>query len=154
MSAPPSKFTINKDFARKFEHRKKRELLERKKELLNSSSSSSSSSLQEDENGELITDDLRFDFLKSLAKIKTKQPEIYKENTQLFGPGEENEIENNSGMKKTKENKKFTYGDMIREEILEKMQEMDETKPKVDIYKLNMLISSYVLFSKIFILNY
>lgn len=136
MSNPATKLTINKDFARKFEHRKKREHLEKNKALLNSSSSASSSSLEEDENGELITDDLRFDFLKSLAKIKTKQPEIYKKDIKLFQ--EENGSEQLTKDKKT--NKKFTYGDMVREEVLEKMEEMDEKKKKVTSWCLDSLL--------------
>lgn len=124
---PPTKFSINKDFARKFEHRKQREHLEKNKALFNSSSSASSSSLDEDENGELITDDLRFDFLKSLAKIKSKQPEIYKKDIKFFEEGNEQEEKE----KTKKEKKKFTYGDMVREEVLEKMGEMDDKKKKV-----------------------
>ena len=44
----------------------------------------SSSSLSEDEHGELINEDVSDKFLTTLAKLRTKNPEIYEENKNFF----------------------------------------------------------------------
>lgn len=79
---------INKDYAKKFEHRKKREEVDNAKlkygknyeKIINEDENmdeNSSDLEEEDEHGELINQHLSDKFLQTIAKIRLKNPEIY-----------------------------------------------------------------------------
>jgi len=52
--------------------------------MLDDESGSSSSSAPEDEVGDLVTDNVESKFIKTLAKLRTKNPEIYQQNKFFF----------------------------------------------------------------------
>ena len=64
------------------------------------------------------------DFVKSLAKIREKKPEIYNKNTQFFS----NEYVGDGNKKEKKSS--FFYKDMVREDILNENFEEEPTKSK------------------------
>ncbi len=73
---------VNPEFAKKFEHNKRRELLEKGKEvygekaLLGSDASSKSSSEDEDDEGHLINAKLEKKFLETIAMIRSNDPKL------------------------------------------------------------------------------
>ncbi len=52
--------------------------------MLDDGSGSSSSSAPEDEVGDLVTGKIGSNFIKTLAKLRTKDPEIYQQNKFFF----------------------------------------------------------------------
>ncbi|TIA87927.1 hypothetical protein E3P99_02891 [Wallemia hederae] len=73
-------FSINKDFADKFTHNKKRAELHRLQEKYGddySDESSDSDQSSEDEEGDLLTPDVDAALLKTLSLLKSKDPSIY-----------------------------------------------------------------------------
>lgn len=52
--------------------------------MLDDESGSSSSSAPEDEVGDLVTGKIGSNFIKTLAKLRTKDPEIYQQNKFFF----------------------------------------------------------------------
>lgn len=85
---------INSEFARRFEHNKKREEVHRLEEKLKkngkgmegSDSDSSSDDETEDEAGLLITEDLDKEISATLQAIKNKDPRIYDKNATFYKP--------------------------------------------------------------------
>ncbi|KIM36770.1 hypothetical protein M413DRAFT_31398 [Hebeloma cylindrosporum] len=87
--------TINEHYAKAFEYRKEREELERLKAKYGSDydpdgsgsdfSTDSESAESEDEHGEELTPAVDAAILRTLARIKNKDPEIYNSQTNIFG---------------------------------------------------------------------
>ncbi|KFA46764.1 hypothetical protein S40293_06815 [Stachybotrys chartarum IBT 40293] len=83
-------FKVNKEFARRFEHNKKREELHRLEEKYKNSKvdadddESSSDDETEDEDGFLATEDLDAQISATLQAIKNKDPRLYDKNTTFF----------------------------------------------------------------------
>ncbi|KDR76334.1 hypothetical protein GALMADRAFT_247726 [Galerina marginata CBS 339.88] len=87
--------TINEHYARAFEHRKEREELERLQAKYGSDydpdasdaelSTDSESAESEDEHGEELTPAVDVAILRTLARIKRKDPEIYDSEKNIFG---------------------------------------------------------------------
>jgi protein KRI1 len=82
---------INPEFARRFEHNKRRELLDKAKEkygekaLLGSDASSSESEEEEeDDDGELINANVEKKFLETIAMIRTNDPKLKAVEGELF----------------------------------------------------------------------
>ncbi|KAF8150489.1 KRI1-like family C-terminal-domain-containing protein [Mycena galopus ATCC 62051] len=88
--------TINEHYAKAFEYKKEREELQRLKEQYGSDPDSSeeestdSEDLEsEDSDGEELTPAMDAAILRTLARIKAKDPEIYKEGKNIFGEEQE-----------------------------------------------------------------
>jgi protein KRI1 len=117
-----SAFKINKDFAKRFEHNKRRELLERGREkfgaLLDGESESSES--EEDDDGELINAAVEKKFLETIAMIRDNDPKLKKVEGELFKDSDFEEDE--SASDRGKEAKKLTYKDQIRSEVLKRAE--------------------------------
>ncbi|PPR06766.1 hypothetical protein CVT26_003916 [Gymnopilus dilepis] len=87
--------TINEHYAKAFEHRKEREELQRLKDKYGSDydpdasdsdvSTDSESAESEDEHGEELTPAVDAAILRTLARIKKKDPSIYDSNKNIFG---------------------------------------------------------------------
>ncbi|KAF7350977.1 Kri1-C domain-containing protein [Mycena sanguinolenta] len=88
--------TINEHYAKAFEYKKEREELQRLKEQYGSDPDSSeedetdSEDLEsEDSDGEELTPAMDAAILRTLARIKAKDPEIYKQGKEIFGEEQE-----------------------------------------------------------------
>ncbi|KAK0748779.1 KRI1-like family C-terminal-domain-containing protein [Apiosordaria backusii] len=79
---------INEEYARRFEHNKKREELQRLQEKYGAGEESESSSEDESEDDEaaLITEDLDAEISATLAAIKNKDPRIYDKEAVFYRP--------------------------------------------------------------------
>ncbi|XP_058214099.1 protein kri1-like [Rhododendron vialii] len=89
-----SKIKINKEFARRYEHNKKREDLQKLDELkkngvVSCSSDSDESSFDEAEKDELTNSKRDLEFLSALIKVKKHDPELRNREAKLFESDDE-----------------------------------------------------------------
>ncbi|KAG8630617.1 hypothetical protein KVT40_002236 [Elsinoe batatas] len=84
---------INEEFARRFEHNKKREERQRLEEKFNrngdADEDSDSTSEEEDDDGDLVTGELDSEIQATLQALKSKDPRIYDKNVNFYRPLEE-----------------------------------------------------------------
>ncbi|KAI8959789.1 Krr1-domain-containing protein [Daldinia sp. FL1419] len=122
------KLQINSEYAKRFEHNKKREELQRLEEKYKSKQangnkskdddeSDSSSDEDEDENGFLATEDLDAEISATLQAIKNKDPRVYDGKTKFYRPIEETTATEGAAAKEKKEKPIFLQ-DYHREKIL------------------------------------
>ncbi|OTA66635.1 Krr1-domain-containing protein [Hypoxylon sp. EC38] len=123
------KLQINTEYAKRFEHNKKREELQRLEEKYKSKQangdkskdgddeSDSSSDETEDENGFLATEDLDAEISATLQAIKNKDPRLYDGKTRFYRPIEETAVVEDTTPKQKKEKPVFLQ-DYHREKIL------------------------------------
>jgi len=127
------KLNINKGFARKFDERKKREELEKAKvkygrDLNDMLDESGSSSSDEDEVGDLVTGNIESKFIKTLAKLRTKDPEIYNQKKFFFDEQDFDEVPIQT--KKDKEKPVF-YKDLVRQTAMDDKKKNKKTPREV-----------------------
>lgn len=79
-----------------------------------------SSDMQEDSDGDLINDTVADKFISTLARIRTKDPSIYKASKTFF---KEKDFDDVVGVKKAGSAAKMTYADMIRQDAMRKMEQ-------------------------------
>ncbi|KAK3898454.1 KRI1-like family C-terminal-domain-containing protein [Staphylotrichum tortipilum] len=91
--APQAQLKINEEYARRFEHNKKREDLHRLQEKYgpgaggaNEESESSSDDESEDDDAALVTEDLDAEISATLQAIKNKDPRIYDKEAVFYTP--------------------------------------------------------------------
>ena len=87
-----------------------------------SSSESDSSDEEEDENGELFTPSVNVQFLKTIKALRKKDASIYDPKAQFF----DEQIEKDSAGEKARKPKR--YKDVLREQILEQMDDDDDSE--------------------------
>ncbi|KAI1496722.1 KRI1-like family C-terminal-domain-containing protein [Biscogniauxia marginata] len=122
--------TVNSEYARRFEHNKKREELHRLEEKYKtkqsngdkskddgSESDSSSDDETEDEDGFLATEELDAQISATLQAIKNKDPRVYDGKTTFYTPVDENADASSTASKPKKEKPVFLQ-DYHREKIL------------------------------------
>ncbi|CAM9195999.1 unnamed protein product, partial [Scytosiphon promiscuus] len=122
---------VNKKFAKTFEIQKREQELQAAKHLdLGSDegdSGSESDSETEDEDAEMLTPALDLQIMKTINKIRSKDPDIYDNEKEWFDKGDNQEDEDGDddddddddepgNKKKTK--KPMRYKDVVREQIL------------------------------------
>lgn len=81
------KLTVNVDYAKRFEHNKRREELDKLESKfgdIDSDDSNITTSDEEDELGDLLTPELDAQLLKTVAKIRSKDSSIYNSNSEFF----------------------------------------------------------------------
>lgn len=119
------KLTVNKKFARDYQSRKQREELQRMRERDEDFDSEESSSEEEDEDGNLLTNSMNLQFVKTIKALRKKEKSIYDPSTQFFKetPGEDKR----GGTDKKKEKPKH-FKDVLREQILDQMDEEENRK--------------------------
>lgn len=98
-SSSTAGFKVNDDYAKRFEHNKKREDLQRleekygngkkakfgaRQEAFNPSDDDSSTGESEDDDANLVTEDLDNEIFATLQAIKTKDPRVYDANAKFF----------------------------------------------------------------------
>lgn len=116
-------FKINKDFAKRFEHNKRRELLDRGRERFGAElESEASSESEEDDDGELINAAVEKKFLETIAMIRDNDPKLKGVQGELFKDSDFEEVASSSGDRGAK---KLTYKDQVREEVLKRAEGSD-----------------------------
>jgi protein KRI1 len=113
------KLTVNKSYAKEYQSRKQKEELKNVQQRDGNLSSDESSSEEEDEDGQLMTPSVDLQFLKTIKALRNKEVSIYDPKTQFFEEGDDHESE--KGPKKKEKPKRFK--DVLREQILEKMDD-------------------------------
>lgn len=119
------RLTVNKKFATNYQSRKEKEELQqirqRKQRDIASSSDSDSSDEEEDEDGALFTPSINVQFLKTIKALRKRDASIYDPNAQFF----DDQIEKNSSGDETKTKTRIPkrYKDVIREQILEQIED-------------------------------
>ncbi|KAL7923484.1 KRI1-like family C-terminal domain-containing protein [Trichoderma austrokoningii] len=112
-----SGFKVNEEYARRFEHNKKREEQHRLEEKLKregEDEDSSSSDEDEDEDGFLATEDLDAQISATLQAIRNKDPRVYDKDVTFYAPDDENA----DAAGKEKKQKPVFLRDYQREKIL------------------------------------
>lgn len=110
---------INEEYARRFEHNKKREELHRLQEKYKSAngeipeSESSSEDETEDDEAVLITDEVEAEIAATLQAIRNRDPKIYDKNTVFYKP-----FDPDAEPPRKKEEKPLTLRDYHRERYL------------------------------------
>ncbi|WBW70907.1 ribosome biogenesis protein Kri1 [Schizosaccharomyces osmophilus] len=133
-------FKINENFAKRFEHNKKREekqKLEEKygKDLAKqnvSEDEDESSEESEDSEGELVTPEVDAAILKILTKIRNKDPDIYNNGQQFFDDTEKSiksTVKENKGRPVTL--KDYHRNQLISGNVMEAMEE--DEKPRSEV---------------------
>ncbi|KAE9448540.1 hypothetical protein C3L33_19555, partial [Rhododendron williamsianum] len=149
-----SRIEINKEFARRYEHNKKREDLQKLDELkkngvVSGSSDSDESSFDEAEKDELTNSKRDLEFLSALIKVKKHDPELRNREAKLFESDDEEDESRGEEVEKRdkKEKKKPMYlKDVAARHLIEEGAEFDddddddegeeeEEKKKVKSYK-------------------
>lgn len=85
----------------------------------------------EDEDAKELTEEVEKDFFRTLAMLKSKNPQIYDGKTTFFAAKKDDDIEEEP-KKKVKKEKALTIADLERKVMLEKggkFEEMDEFRP-------------------------
>lgn len=127
---------INKEYATNYQLRKEKEELHRARERGDDESEDdASTSSSEDEDGDLLSASMDVNIFKTINAIRQKDPTIYDPSQRFFENDNEDE-DADSGedevvpMKKPGTKKR--YKDVIREQILEQMEEGDEADAGAD----------------------
>eukprot|EP01122_Echinamoeba_exundans_P013648 TRINITY_DN5998_c0_g1_i1.p1 TRINITY_DN5998_c0_g1~~TRINITY_DN5998_c0_g1_i1.p1 ORF type:complete len:670 (+),score=253.21 TRINITY_DN5998_c0_g1_i1:22-2010(+) len=121
-----AEFNINSDFAAQYDRKKRREAMSKLRDLEEESEESEESdSVEEDDDAEL-TKYVAKDFLGVLPLIATKHPDVYKPDAKFFP----DEIDVEDQEKKTE--KKVTYKDLVRKQILEELGDDDDDEQPED----------------------
>ena len=112
-------FSINKEYARRFEHNSKRAELQRLEEKYGEDGDGSmddedSTSASEDDDGALASGALEADFHTTLQAIKSKDPRIYKQEEKFYMSDDEDQ----ANEKQTKTEKPMFLSDYHRQNLL------------------------------------
>lgn len=118
-----TKLTINKKYARQYQNIKQREEL-RQLEQLDEDDDDSSEDEEEDEDGKLLTNSVNLQFLKTIKALKNKETTIYDPESRFF-EDQDDESEENEGTQDTKRKQPKRFKDVLREQILDQMNEDD-----------------------------
>ncbi|KAK8701806.1 hypothetical protein V6N13_020184 [Hibiscus sabdariffa] len=133
-----SKIEINKEYARRFEHNKKREDLQRYEELkkrghVEESDEASSSSDEDDDDDELFSDQTALrkkdeDFFKALLRVRSRDPSLKEQDVKLFeSDDEEISKEDEENKQKEKKDKKSMYlKDVVAKHLIEEGPNFEE----------------------------
>ncbi|XP_010256656.1 PREDICTED: protein KRI1 homolog [Nelumbo nucifera] len=133
-----SKIEIDKQFARRFEHNKRREDLQRLEELkkrgLVDNSEDGSSESEDDEDEEVLINSGKgeLQFLDALVKVKKKEPIINQKDTKLFESEDEEDDEEEEEEEKPKSSKEkpMYLKDVVAKQLIEEGPEFDDNNSK------------------------
>ncbi|KAF2199974.1 Krr1-domain-containing protein [Delitschia confertaspora ATCC 74209] len=124
------KLKVNEEYARRFEHNKKRAEMHRLEEKYgknmqedDESETDSEDDEDEDDDAELITEDIDAAISATLEAIRKKDPRVYDEKATFYPGIDEEEGDNTDGVQKEKP---MTLKDYHRKNLLEGKFEVDE----------------------------
>eukprot|EP00898_Chlorokybus_atmophyticus_P008248 jgi/Chlat1/8424/Chrsp80S07838 len=131
------KLTVNEDYARRFEHNKRRDDLSRLRELQkgggDEAEEDDEDETDEDEDAELLTEDVDERILDTLARLRKKDPTIYRPDVTFFAPENDDdddddgkEAEKDMSTAKQKKSKKILLKDIAAQQLLNGDDEDDE----------------------------
>ncbi|CAO2837506.1 unnamed protein product [Amaranthus hypochondriacus] len=140
-----SKIEVSKEFAKRFEHNKKREDLQRleemkKKGLVNASGSDSDSETDSDSD---LDDDVKnrkkeVKFFEALLKVRNKDPILQEKDAKLFESSSDEDDEQEEDERKERKKKPKYLKDVIAQQLIEKGPEFegeeDDEEKKVKSY--------------------
>ncbi|GKV27861.1 hypothetical protein SLEP1_g36981 [Rubroshorea leprosula] len=135
-----SKIEINEEYARRFEHNKKREALQRYEELKRegriaestesdeeSESESSSEEEEDDLNGVVGTKKKDLEFFDALIKVRSQDPRLKQKDIKLFGSDDDDDSSEQEGEQKEKKEKKAVYlKDVVAKQLIEEGPDFEE----------------------------
>ena len=116
---------INEQFAKKFEHNKRRELLEKGKEIYGEkalaqvSGEESSEEEDEDDDADLINATVGKKFLETIAMIRSNDPKLKQVEGELF---KDEDFEDGGLVEKHSKKPLMTYKDQIRKDVLKRAE--------------------------------
>ncbi|OOQ91350.1 ribosome biogenesis protein Kri1 [Penicillium brasilianum] len=131
--APEAGFKINEDFARRFEHNKKREEVQKLESKYGKSSSlgkhradepsdeESSDDEEEDDDGELATEVVDAEIMATLKAIREKDPRVYDANATFY-----TKLDEDDEAPKEKKEKPMTLHDYHRQNLLKGVDVAEE----------------------------
>ncbi|KAL3922281.1 MAG: hypothetical protein SGILL_002287 [Bacillariaceae sp.] len=127
---PEIKLTVNKKYATEYQTRKEREELrqiqQRQRSDDDDDASVSSSSSDEDETAALLTPSVNVQFLKTINALRRKEQSIYDPNQRFFdAPMTTRDAHSGDSDDQGKQRRPKKYKDVIREQILEQMDQSD-----------------------------
>ncbi|OVA17669.1 KRR1 interacting protein 1 [Macleaya cordata] len=134
-----SKIETNKEFARRYEHNKKREDLQRLEELKKKGvvgdSESSSSESEEDDDDLVDFGKKDMQFLHALVRVKKKDPIINQKDAKLFESEDEDEEESQEGEEnhKSAKEKPMYLKDVVAKQLIEEGPEFEENESKLGV---------------------
>ncbi|KAL4922701.1 KRI1-like family-domain-containing protein [Aspergillus aurantiobrunneus] len=116
-SSTEDAFKINEEYARRFEHNKRREEMQQLEAKLGKSDDeeeSSSEDEEEDDDAELATEAVDAEILETIKAIRSKDPRVYDQNVTFY-----NSLDENVGPQKRQDKQKpMTLRDYHRENLL------------------------------------
>ena len=90
-SSSDDQLKVNKSYAREYQTRKQREELRQVRERDEQNTSDESSSEEEDEDGDLLTNSVNLQFLKTIKALRGKENSIYDPTKRFFDEPEDAE---------------------------------------------------------------
>jgi len=124
------RITVNKKFATKYQNKKELEELQQIRQRKQRDGTAGDSELdssdeEEDEDGLLFTPSVNVQFLKTIKALRKKDDSIYDPKSQFFDEHVENngDDDDDDDENKTKARKPQRYKDVVREQILEQIEE-------------------------------
>ena len=135
-SPEPVQLKVNKSYAKEYQSRKQREELRQVQQKEGGIGSDESSSEEEDEDGNLLTNSVNLQFLKTITALRKKENSVYDRNKQFFDEptkkGEDKSLQDDGDDSKKRKPQRFK--DVLREQILEKMND-EEASNEDDTFK-------------------
>ncbi|KAJ4972085.1 hypothetical protein NE237_005184 [Protea cynaroides] len=128
-----SKIEINKEFARHFEHNKKREDLQRLEDLKKKGltgdidDNSPESSSDEDEDDLVVSGKKDLEFLNALIKVKNRDPILKQKDAKLFDYDDDEEEEEEAKKPKLTKDKPMYLKDVVAKQLIEEGPEFEES---------------------------
>ena len=127
------KFQINKKFATEYTNRKQQEEYRRVVQFEgvpdDNDDGSSSESSSEDEDGDLLTTAVDVEIFKTINALRSKDKKIYDPNAKFFSSvaaaetGSDSDSDDDDGKARQKKSKPKRYKDVLREQVLDKINE-------------------------------
>lgn len=134
-SSSDDQLKVNKSYAREYQTRKQREELRQVRERDEQNTSDESSSEEEDEDGDLLTNSVNLQFLKTIKALRGKENSIYDPTKRFFDEPEDAD-EMTDGDEEEEERKKKRkpqrFKDVVREQILEQMDDEGDKDGKFE----------------------